>query len=948
MEDRLRADKAAKEKALRNRLAARRRSITDELIKSGLSPVEAASRADSEVAAEQSLALHEIDKDFDDALLSLKNSADSTAEENIGRYRAAHDKAILALEERLAAEKLAKEKALRERLDTRRRQRIGELKQTGLPHGQAEAQASQELSAMLAAGLTSIERECNDALQTGKQIAKDKFDEDVSRYRSAHDKALADLENRLAQERIARQKALRERLDGQKGTRVQQLLDAGESLVDAEIIVEGEIAAEMATQTIALNSHISESLVRQKADILTNHDEAMSLLKSRYDKSIGILEDGFEATRTAEHAKVKALLAKKLAQRHDQLVQSGMNTAQAQELAQAEVREEGAVMAAQIDKQLETAKQSIAESVEADFSDRMREIRAAHDVKLNGLDGALSNRKAKEAKNLQDRLAKRKSLLLEDLTACGKPSEIAVLSAEKAFGDDVYLTKIAELEKRIQDEAALIKRVKEEAYKEALAGFKAQDNVLKELEVTESANMRREVNEKSSEAMEKADSAAADTINAALQASRALKEVTDDELKALRDRHERELAKLNEDHLNKKRREEANLKARLAERQKKRCGELVSSGVAEETAVKLAAKEFIDEDMKQLSELNIQLRTEESKAIAEKNMEFSAAEFNIIETEHQRAKEDAAHAQEMKDQAKTKLDELRRQQEEEADKLAQQLNSKHASQELALRSRLAEKKRQQMAKLEADKASDEQKLAEQERLVKEEHEMLLELKQKSVEDETKEKARVEKEQQMRLEEAMKEAHDAELEAAIMATKEASLNAIREMKERAKDDIQAKELRRIRDLHKQTEERIQRERDSAQSATRGKLEERLAAKKAKKMKELEEQEKAQLAELQKKQQEEQEELERLKKSKTLWKEALQTAMDNAAANGLMGLEREEYCFAETLAKGLVPHKQINEVVERVQNIRHSADMAALLSTQFEERINALKTVVEKGI
>ena len=72
------------------------------------------------------------------------------------------------------------------------------------------------------------------------------------------------------------------------------------------------------------------------------------------------------------------------------------------------------------------------------------------------------------------------------------------------------------------------------------------------------------------------------------------------------------------------------------------------------------------------------------------------------------------------------------------------------------------------------------------------------------------------------------------------------------------------------------------------------------------------------------------------------------MDTAAANGLTGLEREEYCFNETLAKQMVPRQQISEVVERVQNMRHSAEMAALLSAQFEERIAALKAAVEKVI
>jgi hypothetical protein len=953
LEDRLAAEKLAKEKALRDRLAARKRSIVEELVKSGVAPVEAESQAASQIASERREGLQQIQEEYLDALADSKKASAAEADEDISRYRAAHDAAVAALESRLAAEKLAREKALRERLEAKKRKRVEELIANGMPAAQAQAQAEEEIGEELVVGLRNISNETEDTLQSGKKIAQDKFDEDVSRYRSEHEKALARLENKLEQDRLAQEKALRDRLLGRKSKRVQELLDAGKSPAEAESIASKEIEKEIASETAAVEKEAEETLARRRLEAEAQHDDAMNALKSRYDKSIAILEDGFEATRAAEHAKLKEMLAKKQAMRQAQLVGAGTDPATAKSQAQREITEEAAALAAQVDKQLEVAKQSVVESVEADYSDRMREIRASHDSKLVGLDAALANRKTKEAKGLQDRLARRKALLEQDLNAtAGKSSKsgksAAAATAANVFGEDAYLAKIAELEKRIQDEAALVKRVKEEAYREAMAGFAAQDKVLENLEATESENMRRDVIAKANDAMEKADSAASDTINAAIQASQALKDSTDDELKALRESHERELAKLNEDHLAKKHREEIALKARLDERKKKRAADLVSTGVPEETASKLASKELADDEDKQLSELHVQLKTEENKAIAEKNMEYSTAECQIIESQHEKAKEEAERALELKEQAKSKLDDIRKQHEEEAEKLTQQLNSKHASQESALKNRLAEKKRQQMAKLEADKATEEQKLAEQERLAKEEHQLLLELKQKSVEDETAEKSRIEKEQQERLEAAIKEAQQAELEAAIMATKEASLNAIREMKERAKEDVQANELKRIRDLHRQTEERMQREQESAHSANRGKLEERLAAKKAKKMKELEEQEKQQLAELQKKQQEEQEEMERLKKSKTVWKEVLQTAMDTAAANGLTGLEREEFCFSETLAKGIVPHKQINEVVERVQNMRHSAEMAALLSAQFDERITALKNVVEKVI
>lgn len=139
-----------------------------------------------------------------------------------------------------------------------------------------------------------------------------------------------------------------------------------------------------------------------------------------------------------------------------------------------------------------------------------------------------------------------------------------------------------------------------------------------------------------------------------------------------------------------------------------------------------------------------------------------------------------------------------------------------------------------------------------------------------------------------------------------------------------------------------------ENEATRKAGKGKLEERLAAKRARKERELLEQEERARKELAERQAAELEERERLKRAKMQWSECLQEAEDQAADMGLVCLEKEDYCLQMTLGQKLVPDAQINACIERVMGARHSDEMAALLSQHFEDRIAALKMAVEKLI
>merc|ERR1712000_312958 len=83
--------------------------------------------------------------------------------------------------------------------------------------------------------------------------------------------------------------------------------------------------------------------------------------------------------------------------------------------------------------------------------------------------------------------------------------------------------------------------------------------------------------------------------------------------------------------------------------------------------------------------------------------------------------------------------------------------------------------------------------------------------------------------------------------------------------------------------------------------KGRLQNRLADKRARKERELREQEERALEELAKKQAAEKEEKERLRQAKMLWTERLQEAAAAADSMDLVDRAKEDHCFRETLGK-----------------------------------------------
>jgi hypothetical protein len=197
-----------------------------------------------------------------------------------------------------------------------------------------------------------------------------------------------------------------------------------------------------------------------------------------------------------------------------------------------------------------------------------------------------------------------------------------------------------------------------------------------------------------------------------------------------------------------------------------------------------------------------------------------------------------------------------------------------------------------------------------------------------------------------LQAAMMQARQMEVDAATAAAKEKALEAEKIIKVRLAEELSSQELKRLHEEHERESKKNQEDLMATQQEGKKNLKDRLAEKRLRKEKELREKEETALAELQRKQSAEKEEKEKLRQAKMVWSERLAEAAENADKMGLEGLEKEDFCFKETIGKKLVPESHLSEVAQAIMKDRHSSTMTELLNIQFKNRISAIKDAIER--
>jgi len=530
--------------------------------------------------------------------------------------------------------------------------------------------------------------------------------------------------------------------------------------------------------------------------------------------------------------------------------------------------------------------------------------------------------------------------------------------AEEATADEIRVLKqrlnneMQALEEVLEDSveartADLLKFQQErresesKAYEEAGEAFDTRDEELIKKEDEESSAVRADVVEKERQFHDLGGQSHVAILDAAKGASRAIKDSTEDEINELRSEYERDIARLETSLGAKAAQEKAGLKKRLEAKRLKRLKQLQGEGRSDQE-LKEADLQESEEEIQMMDALSEKLLAEKTEAVAEKRQEAQEAEMQLIAREHGLATAAAKNAQAVKALAQERMQDIRKTHEQRARQLESAMLAERKAQEEALKARLAEKRAAKLRKID-DSAQRE---VEEARLKKEEHENMLELQRKTAEENElkREQNRVAAEaEEAKLGEQLKQA---EIEAAKATAREAAIRAIGDIQARAEGDIALQEVQRMRDLHEKQEEKRRAESEAAKKQGKGKLEERLQAKRQKREREQKEEERRTMEEQHAQQEREAVEREQSRRDKMAWSEKVQEVVDRAKGMGLADLEREEYCFKETLGKGMVPEKQFNEAVNLVQKERHDAEMKAVLTHNFEERIAALKGAVEE--
>jgi len=536
-----------------------------------------------------------------------------------------------------------------------------------------------------------------------------------------------------------------------------------------------------------------------------------------------------------------------------------------------------------------------------------------------------------------------KSVMSHIVAAEATADEIRVLrqrlnneteALEEVHDDQVEL-RIEDLLQKQQERRSS----EEKAYEAAGEDFSSRSQELAAKEDEESISLRRDIVEKE-KVLHTVDSSHNAIVNAATDASKLTQANAEEEIKQLRTQYDKDLASLEDSLANKANKEKANLQKRLASKRNKRTSELKAEGKTEAEAATIVDRE----EKKEYTDLSEKLESERELALAEKKKEALEAESKLIEKQHEIATMAASNARKQKDHAQEHIRNMRAMHEQEAKALEDSMANDRKSQEEGLKSRLAARRANRLK----DVQNEAQRAEEEARLKHEEHEQLMEMQRQQAEEEERQKEQLRIQAEADEVKAREELKQAEMEIAKASAQEAALRALKELQEQAEEDIAIQEAQRMRNMHEKHEEKRLADQEQQKKVGKSKLDERLAAKRAKREKELQEQERKAMEELQAKQKAEAEEKEAARIAKMAWSDKVQEIIDKAKTLGLSDFEREDYCFKETLGKGMVPEKQLSEAVNMVQKERHDAEMKALLTSNFEERISALKAAVEEVI
>jgi hypothetical protein len=564
---------------------------------------------------------------------------------------------------------------------------------------------------------------------------------------------------------------------------------------------------------------------------------------------------------------------------------------------------------------------------------RLRKELTSHeeqDRAFNGHDSAVQVRIDDERKFFQKTYLDRCEMLDSHLISLGVSKENAIRLRNSALGS--METAFSLVEKSLIAKAEQFMTHSQTSLANATSVWDANKAKFGQKEDLEAAEFRRNrllsLFEKFSAIV---DGSIAQS-NDSWTASKNLREKVDKEVQELRNEFDQEAKEIVETIQSRLRREQDQVRSEGMDRVVELVQKFIEQGMDEASAKLKAESEVVPDIDSRLDEVWEKLTTQEKEMLLTKRKELERREIEVIENQFGDASNLKKAAVTESQSADKKVEELRQQHDVQLKALETRLAVDHKNQEANLRARLLER-------------AQKNALGEGGAPTRTESEELAELHQRQEAEKQRTLANIKKEQEKQLLAALKLAANKSREVKAAIAREVLLEAERGMKKRAQEELDLREVQRVRDQSARDDEKRRAALDAKRDKMKGKLHERLQQKKQNKELELKQEEERLLSELAQKHKDEIAQKERLQKEKTLWMDLIKTSFENAEKLGLSGHSKEDFCFSETLGKKAVPEDHLSEAAQIILGPRHSDEMASLLQNNFNERISALRSAVE---
>ena len=290
--------------------------------------------------------------------------------------REQNERETARLEQELIAQKEAKLKAMKQRLEERKRAKVSELMEaTGCSEEEALEHATKELEDEEEKEKESIETEAAILLKEGRATA-------VMDIKEAHERELARVEEELHAQREKKLKAMNDRLSKRKGLRAMELVESGVSAVEAIDIAAAEAADESNKEREKIDAEITADLERQRAELLRP-------LRELQEKEAKRLDDELAEQESRRRKALQDKLAKKRNQKAAEAASSGKTAKEVEQISQV----------------LEPQDKLEEQKLELELA----EMKRIHDEVTARLTEDLTVKKRSANTALQDRLNKRKA-----------------------------------------------------------------------------------------------------------------------------------------------------------------------------------------------------------------------------------------------------------------------------------------------------------------------------------------------------------------------------------------------------------------------------------------------------------------------------------------------------------------------------------------------------------